>query len=462
MGVKAAAFAAALSLLSAQAEPARDTPSLALYRFSRPERGVLVSGVLSIPFALLRDVAAPGAGEAGGPGVYECQVVVSGAEGELFKDSWSQEIADSLLASGGSTVDLFSFAVDPGTYRLAVRVRSAGGAFDIEREIEAFADPRASDLVLSQEIRRTEREASAGEIRKGPYVIVASALPAVTSLSPRLFYYVEIYGEGGAGGSDSLAAQTRLTAWDSAGRQVFQTSWKTLLLPASGGIDVGGVNLRGLPSGSYTVEAAVQAGGETVTRAGRFRLIGVREPMLAAAPVEDEVSRGLAELNDAELDSIYKPLAYFLAAEQKAVFEALAPEARRRFLREYFARRDPNGPQPGNAFHDEYLERVEYANQYFYERGGSIRPGWLTDRGRIYLRYGAPDDVFRGNLPEAQRRDFVVWKYSRDRDLKFVFLDETGFGHFNLIYTNDRTEASRPNWQGLLGSPEAVEMVNRF
>lgn len=459
MGVKAAGFAATLALLSAQTEPAREAPSLALYRFWRPERGVLVSGVLSLPFALLRDGSAAGPGA---PGRYEVEVVVSGAGGEFFKDSWSQEIADSLLVSGGGTADLFNFAVDPGTYKLAVRVRCAAGVFDIERDVEAFAGPQASDLVLSQEIRRSEREPGAGEIRKGPYVIVASTMPAVTSLSPRLFYYLEIYGEGEATvGRDSLRAETRLTAWDSAGRQVFQTPWKALLLPASGGIDVGGVNLSGLPPGSYTVEAAVQLAGETVMRTAQFRLIGIREPA-AAAPAEDEVSQHLARLSDAKLDSIYSPLVYFLSAEQKSVFEALTAEAKRRFLREYFARRDPNGPQPGNAFHDEYLARVEYVNQYFYERGGSIRPGWLTDRGRIYIRYGPPDDLYRGNLPEAQRRDFVIWKYSRDRDLKFVFLDETGFSHFNLIFTNDRTEASRPNWQGLLGSPEAVEMVNRF
>jgi len=58
-------------------------------------------------------------------------------------------------------------------------------------------------------------------------------------------------------------------------------------------------------------------------------------------------------------------------------------------------------------------------------------------------------------------RPYEVWKYTRPRHLKFVFLDETGLGNFALIYTNDRFEASRPNWEELLGEA-AVEDVLRF
>ncbi len=86
--------------------------------------------------------------------------------------------------------------------------------------------------------------------------------------------------------------------------------------------------------------------------------------------------------------------------------------------------------------------------------------GWRTDRGRIFIRYGSPDEVL--SRPQAgSTRPYEVWKYTRVRPRKFVFFDATAFGHYELIWTDERREPSRPNWQQLLG-PEAVEDVERF
>ena len=56
---------------------------------------------------------------------------------------------------------------------------------------------------------------------------------------------------------------------------------------------------------------------------------------------------------------------------------------------------------------------------------------------------------------------YEVWKYSQGRLLKYVFMDLTQFGNYALIWTDDRREPSRPNWQSLLG-PEGVQDVQRF
>ncbi len=54
-----------------------------------------------------------------------------------------------------------------------------------------------------------------------------------------------------------------------------------------------------------------------------------------------------------------------------------------------------------------------------------------------------------------------MWKYTRLRRQKFIFLDLTMFGNYQLIWTNDTREVSRPNWDQLLG-PEAVDDAMRF
>ena len=56
---------------------------------------------------------------------------------------------------------------------------------------------------------------------------------------------------------------------------------------------------------------------------------------------------------------------------------------------------------------------------------------------------------------------YEVWKYTRVRPRKFVFLDETRLGHYALIYADERREPSRPDWEAMLGR-EAAQDVARF
>ena len=56
---------------------------------------------------------------------------------------------------------------------------------------------------------------------------------------------------------------------------------------------------------------------------------------------------------------------------------------------------------------------------------------------------------------------YEVWKFTRGRQRKFVFLDETRLGNYSLIWTNERREPSLPGWEDILG-PEAVEDIRRF
>ena len=58
-------------------------------------------------------------------------------------------------------------------------------------------------------------------------------------------------------------------------------------------------------------------------------------------------------------------------------------------------------------------------------------------------------------------RPWEAWKYTKARQLKFVFLDLTRLGNYSLIYTNDRLERNPPDWTKLL-SAEAVNDIASF
>ena len=76
-------------------------------------------------------------------------------------------------------------------------------------------------------------------------------------------------------------------------------------------------------------------------------------------------------------------------AEEDAYRKLRSNEERENFIDEFWRRRDPDPDTQENEYKDEYYERMQYANEHF----GSGKPGWLTDRGRIYLKWGKPDEI---------------------------------------------------------------------
>jgi GWxTD domain-containing protein len=99
-------------------------------------------------------------------------------------------------------------------------------------------------------------------------------------------------------------------------------------------------------------------------------------------------TRGLKELDSKSRDFISK-VRYTITAEERKAFLALAPEAREPFIEDFWARRDPTPGTPENEYRTEYYARIERSNRLF---GGGGAPGWLQDRGRVYITLGPPEN----------------------------------------------------------------------
>jgi GWxTD domain-containing protein len=134
-------------------------------------------------------------------------------------------------------------------------------------------------------------------------------------------------------------------------------------------------------------------------------------------------------------------------------------DAKRHYLARYFSRLDLAPSTAEHELYEEFRDRVLFVEREYAERDIG-RPGINTDRGRIYLRYGAPDE--RLQLPMTQNKGVEAWRYSRQRSRKFVFLDETGFQHYNLIYAEDPNEQTLPDWEERVGDRDVVNQIRSF
>ncbi len=87
---------------------------------------------------------------------------------------------------------------------------------------------------------------------------------------------------------------------------------------------------------------------------------------------------------------LYEDVVYIITDEERAAFKQLSnDEERDNFIEAFWQRRDPTPDTEENEFKEEHYQRIAYANEHF----AAGVPGWKTDRGRIYIVFGKPDEI---------------------------------------------------------------------
>jgi GWxTD domain-containing protein len=106
-----------------------------------------------------------------------------------------------------------------------------------------------------------------------------------------------------------------------------------------------------------------------------------------------------------------RDVAYIATDEEKAAFVRLTTDAERdKFIERFWEIRNPNPGSPTNSYKEEIYRRIAYANQWFGQGG---LEGWRTDRGRVYITLGKPQQVGK-YLGFANIRPMEIWFYSND------------------------------------------------
>ena len=81
---------------------------------------------------------------------------------------------------------------------------------------------------------------------------------------------------------------------------------------------------------------------------------------------------------------------WIITDQERRAFKSLTnDEERDAFIENFWARRNPNPGSPYNSYREDIYRRIAYANAHFTDG----EPGWMTDRGMIYIKYGPPDST---------------------------------------------------------------------
>jgi len=125
-------------------------------------------------------------------------------------------------------------------------------------------------------------------------------------------------------------------------------------------------------------------------------------------------------------EELLEALAYIAPSSEVDAMSNLKPEEQAARWEAFWRRRDPTPETARNEYQIEFFRRLRYADQHFLGFG----PGWRSDMGRIYIRYGPPDQVEQRQA-SATTPGLEIWYYNQPYR-RLVFMDREGFGRFTL------------------------------
>jgi GWxTD domain-containing protein len=466
IAVRLTALAALAALTGPTDLPRQPEADLILraVRSYRAEQGrTEVNAFVQIPMLLMEPT---GEGPQGALS-YRVAVKVTDSTGlKLFEQEWQNHTPAGLRRPDAFAMDMVRFSVAPGRYRLQVSVQDSvsGRKADSGIEVEGFAGtPPASDLLLSPQIRpvgTSDTVPRPAELRWGRMMVTAAARLDLTPLRPTAYYLLEAYTPKEERGTLTLRVA------DSSGKALITTESTPVHVPSGGGVLKGQLDLSGLPPGQYAMVASLALAGSTVERSAGFTMAELDETL-----DKDVARREAARVTDAgyfdamdeeELEQAKDPLVLIAeGSELRKYSKDLSVAAKRRFLTEFWQRRDPTPNTPVNETRQLFYEAVAIADREYGEQGRAAVPGWKTDRGRVFVRSGKPEEVL-DRVQAGRSPPYQVWRYRCPKDRWYIFADRSsGIGHYQLMNSNDIKEPTVPNWREVIRE-EGVADIGRF
>ena len=410
-------------------------------RFRGDEKNMFVEVYYSVPQSSITYKSAEG----GFKGGIVITLVVLKRDSMVYGDKWAvpHTIKDSnAVRSGMNLVGLTNVGVPEGEYVLKMLGQdennpSRKDSVSLRLPVRMVGEDvmAISDLELASSIKQQGSKTSPF------YKNTLEVVPAPEGLfgeDQRCFLYAEAYNLLAGGGHSEYFVKT--VVLDAVGRELVSRELAKKRT-AESSVIVDNVTIDQLKSGTYSlVVGLLDSSKKVICSTGKKFFVFNKKLGVDSSLVAGSRSGSLGEyagVSEADLDREFDWARYEANDAEKTQFKGLhTSDAKRKFLADFWQRR-PLG------FKEEYLKRVAYANSKFGIMG---RRGFLTDRGRVYIVYGPPDDNDR-HPNESELRPYEVWTYNDIQGgVIFAFVQRSSTGDYELVHSTHRNELHDDNW----------------
>jgi len=382
--------------------------------------------------------------------MHDSLVVRDSLDNVSYTDSLSQ------ITTSQRLINMSGFVIRKGTYRMEVKITdlhsNQSGTKEINLEIQPISrtELAISDIELASKIQTSDTN---DKFTKNQYQVIPNPSGVCGTGAPILYFYAEIYNLVPAGESKQYRSKYSLLDGNGNELRVFQDKLKDK--PGTSSVEVSGLNIISQHSGSYFLRVEIEDmdSHALVTSLKKFYIYRPedfrkeetqpKQPFDLSNFLTSPDYQGYDSMDEKALNAEFEGASYMATKEERSIYSRLDLPGKRAFMKKFWLTRDDNRLTLENEFRKEYLARLNYVNEGF----GSGKPGWKSDRGRIYLLYGKSDEVER-NPSSADNRAYEVWNYYNIQGgILFIFVDIRGFGDYILVHSTARDELQDQDWQ---------------
>lgn len=365
-------------------------------------------------------------------------VILSDSTGQKVKvKTWTQNISvpdmNAPRQEGAVVREIVGLDLPPKTYRLELLAEDIysgkTGTFEAWLQVRNFdrKDLSISDLLFATKITP---QGEAGKFIKNGWNIVPNVSHRYRVGEPVRVYF-EIYNLKRQKDQPAEPLILGYSFTDSSGMQIKKFPSRRIRVSGESFVKTETIETDGLNAGVYFFQV------EAFDRGTREHVRQRRAIFLFSDELSEEAQDQLR---------YFKDIRYIAPSKDLNSYAGLTTEAERMdFLKAFWKKMDPTPGTPLNERLREHMTRIQFADEHFGSE--AHKRGSDTDKGRVYIKYGPPDDRDFEQSSENFAGAIEKWTYDRSKRYLFVFQDRRRYGVYELIHSTMPGELYNPNWK---------------
>jgi len=353
----------------------------------------------------------------------------------------------------GQFFDIFKIALPFRYFSATIQVTDKISGFSGEYVLDinlpgSSSEFYVSDIQLSSNIKRTEK---VGKYTKNNLNITPHPRKTYDVLQPMLYYYVEL---NNLSYSDSVENKYEINFFvtNEHGDTTKTGVLKSKVIAGKAQVEIGAFNALSLPVGVYNLNIHAKDILSGVTSNNRKRFL-VQKPT-SKRNKNQQLSETDPVFNLVTIDELkleFDGARYFASQQEKKIFDQLvAVQEIRVFLTSFWRNQDKDNEIAYGLSRERFLKLFQLANTQY---GSSHVKGYKTDRGRILIIYGVPNEIERFTN-NTDTDPYMIWNYYElNGGSEFIFGDRSGFGRYELLHSSYYKELQNPDWYDLILIP---------
>lgn len=350
----------------------------------------------------------------------------------------------SAVSSNFYTIDKMTMTLTKPGFSAEVKIKDLNSADSLIQKIDLpLLDSlsHVSDIEISQNVVNSA-STHLEKFHRGDFLFYVDPAPVFQAVNDTVYLYYEIYNL--KKGENKACRYTQTISIFNENNQIIDEKDELITeeLPVK---KFKKVSLSNCVEGYYTVLVKIvdlEDGSESIAKNN-------------LSIVKEYVK--ITRIFDTDEDE-FLLMSYFFNSNEKKQWSKLNNEGKKNMIDRFWKSKDSNPTDEQNDFIEVLKSRIDYSNKNFshYEKG------WKTDQGRLYIKYGEPDEIVNGvTLVNARysRKDYRIWKYN-GKDKFYVLLDNQNNGNFRVIKSkNDSTEKTDPNWKSFIINTKFADLT---